>query len=425
MVVLKLFVIPVPIFDQNLAVEAYYFRFQRAENPIIFDQKLTHALDGNIDSKLFELLDEVGLEPFTTGKPIFVPISNINLLGGLQRKGTIGPPPGSIILRLDSSVTSEGMYIDAIKKFKAEGYKFALKLPKEFETYRPLLPFMDYIIVDQNTANKKDAMRLMKEYQTAIFIATHVNTYNMFNLAKASGYNFLEGRFYRTPISFGETEVSPLKMISIQLLNEVHHDDFDIDKVAKLIQNDVALTVSLLRFVNSAQGFGQQINSITHAAAMLGQNEIRKWCSTAASTTMASDKPNEINKLSLIRARFAEQLAVLFKLEKESESLFLMGLFSMLDVILDRSTDEALTLVSVSENIKQALVKRKGPYFDVLEFILLYENCDWTSISRILILNNIQPEEVYDVYLGTLNWYKDLMISFEQEMPEIVEVPEE
>ena len=410
---MKIFFIPVPIFDEDMAVMAYYFRYQHGDNPIIFDQKLTHQFDGKIASQLFDLLDEIGIEPFTLGRPIFVPVSNINLLSGFSRKGVLGPKPDQIILRLDETVTEEDIYIDAIKKAKDEGYKIALKLPKNVNDYRVILGLCDYIVVDQKTANKKEAMQLIKGYPNAKSVATHVDSYNLFNLANASGYDMFEGKFYSIPVPMGQTEISPLKMISIQLLNEVSKDDFDINEVAQLIQKDVALTVSLLSFVNSQQKGDQKISTISHAAAMLGQYEIRKWCSTAASSAMASDKPNEINKHSLIRAKFAENLAPIFGLSKDSESIFLMGLFSMLDVIMDKSIEEALTLVSVSEDIKAALVYNNGKFSQIYEFIQKYESCDWTNVARLMILNNSTVEEIFEAYMSTLTWYKDLLHSFE------------
>jgi EAL and modified HD-GYP domain-containing signal transduction protein len=409
----KLFVIPVPIFDKEMAVNAYYFRYQRADNLIIFDPP-THVMDGSINSTLLELLDDMGLDTFTNGKPIFIPISHINLMWGVHR-APHGPSPENIIFRIDGSVTSDTVHLEKIKAYKEEGYRFALRLPADFQNYYPVIELMDYIIVDQKTTKKRDAMELIKKYPDIKSIATHINTYNMFSLSKASGYDLFEGRFYRVPLSLDEKDVTPLKLISIQLIKAFRDENFDIDEVAKIIQKDIALTVSLLRFVNSQRlGLSQKINTISHAAAMLGQLELRKWGSTAASSTLSSDKPNAINKLSLIRAKFAENLAPLFGLAMHSESIFLMGLFSVLDVILDKSIDEALTMVSVSDNIKNALVKHEGLYHPLYEFMLFYEACDWTSVSRVLILNNIEIEDLYNAYISTLTWYRDLITSFSQ-----------
>jgi EAL and modified HD-GYP domain-containing signal transduction protein len=142
---------------------------------------------------------------------------------------------------------------------------------------------------------------------------------------------------------------------------------------------------------------------------MLGQNEIRKWITTAVSRLLGADKPSEVTRISLLRARFAEVLAPKFGLEAESESLFLMGLFSVLDAVLDIPMDEALKLVHVSDKIYSALVDRTGDFFPIYDFLLQYEAANWSVISRILLLNNIPVGDIYNCYVDSLKWYRDIV----------------
>lgn len=404
---MKLFVIPVPLFDKDIAVNSYYFRYLKGENLLLFNQAPYH-LGGGINSELIEILNDIGLESFTNGKPIFVPITNLHLISDMYKISKT--PPQNVILRINYTVTAETIYIERIKLLKSLGYRFALNLPNDFELYHPIIELMDYIIVNQVASNKKNALNLLSQYPKHISVASHINTNNMFNLAKATGYDLFEGSFYRVPLTVGENSLSPLKISSIKLLNVVKDLNFDIDEVSKIVEQDTSLAISLLKLVNLHYlSKGQQIKTISQAAAMLGQTELRKWVSAAASTALSADKPNEINKLSLIRAKFAEELAPLFGLKDDSESLFLMGLFSVLDVVLDKSIGEALDIVSVSDNIKNALVQNAGPYYPIYEFMLFYEMAEWTSVSRIIILNNIEVESIFKAYITTLTWYRDLI----------------
>lgn len=405
---MKLFVVPVPIFDNNMAIDSYHLMFKSGDNLIIGDQSPT-MLDGIINPKLLEIIDDLGIETLTLGKPIFLPISNITLLGDFHKH--FKSQPSSIVLNIDASVTGTKVYLEKLELCKSLGYKLAFKLPLHFEDNSSLLSLMDYIVVDQSTANKKEAIALLSKYSSCIAVASSVTTYNIFNLAKATGYDLFEGRFYRVPITAGKIQqVSPLKVLSVQLLNAVREDNFELDEISKIVEKDVALTVLLLKHINS-QRFATKIKTIQHAAAMLGQKELRKWVSTAASAQLASDKPSEISKVSLIRAKFGENLAPHFGMKLEADALFLMGLFSVIDVMLDLSIDEALTMVSVSDNIKDALVKHTGSYYPIYEFIQFYEAADWTSVSRFLILYGIAVEDIYEAYIDSVKWYKDLITS--------------
>ena len=160
-----------------------------------------------------------------------------------------------------------------------------------------------------------------------------------------------------------------------------------------------------------AQGIvtvNSEITSIRHASAMLGQRELKKWINTAVANKLYADKPNEITRLSLLRAKFAENLAPAFSLAAQAPELFLMGLFSVLDLILSKPMEEALKMVQVSKEIREALVDNKGKFAPIMSFITQYECANWQEISRLMILQEIDMEQVNEAYLSSLTWYRDL-----------------
>ena len=226
-------------------------------------------------------------------------------------------------------------------------------------------------------------------------------------LKKDGGYDLYEGEFFRVPVTRGQSEVAPLKINYIELLNLVNDSDFDLTKAADVIGRDTALVISLLKMVNR-MSVNSEITSIRHAAAMLGQKELKKWINTAVTNELCADKPNEITRLSLLRAKFAENLAPVFEMAIHSSELFLMGLFSVLDIILEKPMEEALEMVKVSRNIREALVDHKGDLSQVLDFVIQYEKASWQEVSRQMVLKNIEIDQVYDAYTKSLRWYRDL-----------------
>ena len=206
----------------------------------------------------------------------------------------------------------------------------------------------------------------------------------------------------------GENEVAPLKVNYIELLNMVNNDNFDLIDAADIIGRDTALTISLLRMVNKMT-VTSGITTIRHAAAMLGQAELRKWINTAVVNELYADKPSEITRLSLLRAKFAEKLAGVFGMENKGEELFLMGLFSVLDVILEKPMEDALEMVKVDGEIRGALIRQSGPLAPVLELMTHYETANWQDVSRQLVLAEIDVKPVSEAYEEALRWYRDLM----------------
>ena len=116
-----------------------------------------------------------------------------------------------------------------------------------------------------------------------------------------------------------------------------------------------------------------------------------------------------ITRLSLLRAKFAENLAAGFDLMMKKEELFLMGLFSVLDAVLDKPISEALNMVTVSSDIRNALVDNTGSLAPVYEFLLQYEGANWPEVSRLMILKKLELETVSEAYIASLTWYRALM----------------
>ena len=86
-----------------------------------------------------------------------------------------------------------------------------------------------------------------------------------------------------------------------------------------------------------------------------------------------------------------------------------MGLFSALDIMLDKTMEEALGMVQVSKNVKDALLEEKGDFAKILYFIKRYEDADWTEVSRLMVLDDLDMAHIYTSYLEALRWYRDLI----------------
>ena len=185
-------------------------------------------------------------------------------------------------------------------------------------------------------------------------------------------------------------------------------DDFDLTKAADIISQDTALIISLLRLANT-RSFNSEITSVRVAVSMLGQKDLTRWIQTTVIEKLCSDKPNELMRLSLLRAKFAENLAPVFGMAMRSQELFLTGLFSILDIILDCSMEEALSMVRVSGKIRTALLEHTGSLAEVLHFIVKYESAEWQEVSRQLVLKNIEIPDVSHAWVSSLQWYAKLI----------------
>ncbi len=407
----------IPLFDENMAVRAYSIFSQKDNNLLNPLLQGSGVNDGANQIPGLEVIQTMGIETLDDDMEIFVPVSNISVFADID--GQCDAPHNRLVLMIDRTVPPVEMYVNRLQELKDQGYKLAIRklAVQEFEDYRPVLKLMDYIFLN----NKKIAIDKAKIYFSNLYpeaklCAGNIDTQQTFEeLKQKGGYQLYEGEFYRVPVTKGKNEVAPLKVNYIELLNLVNDPNFELTEAADVIGRDTALTISLLQMVNR-MAHNSGITTIRHAAAMLGQVELKKWINTAVVNELYADKPSAVTRLSLLRAKMAEQLAPYFGLATNTEELFLMGLFSVLNVILDKTMEEALSMVQVSSDIRKALISHEGRLAPILDFIIQYETAAWQEVSRVMLLRNMSTRTVYNIYIGALKWYRELTtVETEQE----------
>ena len=400
----------IPFFDRNMSVSAYSL-FTRKNNFLMNPSLLgSRQFDGAAYVDGLELIQELGTTTLSGGKPIFVSLNNISIFSSLESecKNTNHAP----ILLIDQTFPPVSMYTDRIRELREFGYHFAIRnLPVHcYEDYAPILSQMDYVLSDcQKIDAVKASFYFRKLYPDICICASNIPDMETFGkLSPAETISLFEGTFFRMPVTRGEHKVSPLKINYISLLNLIEEDDFDLTKAADIISQDTALIISLLRLANT-RSFNSEITSVRVAVSMLGQKDLTRWIQTTVIEKLCSDKPNELMRLSLLRAKFAENLAPVFGMAMRSQELFLTGLFSILDIILDCSMEEALSMVRVSGKIRTALLEHTGSLAEVLHFIVKYESAEWQEVSRQLVLKNIEIPDVSHAWVSSLQWYAKLI----------------
>ncbi len=401
----------IPLFDNSMNVPAYSIFAQRENllaNPGLLG---TRSMDMASTVFGFEIVNNMGIDSLTEDGSVFVEVNSVSIFSNIEEACQANP--AKVTLLADKSVPPEDRYVQRIIQLKAKGFSFAIKglAYNQFDEYAEILNLANYILLDHKKMNINVAKSYFSsKYPGIKLVAVDVNSREEYDsLTEKEGYALYEGEFFRVPVTSKGSDVSPLKANYIELMNIVNAPDFELTEAADVISRDTALVISLLQMVNRMSR-NSEITSVRHAAAMLGQKELKKWINTALTKELCADRPSEITRLSLIRARFAENLAPLFEKAMFSGELFLMGLFSVLDIILDKPMEEALSMVQVSKEIHDSLVDRKGEFATVLKFIEAYENASFQEVSRQLMLLQIDDDKVYEAYVDALSWFGSMFL---------------
>ena len=407
---MKTFIVAIPFFDSDMSVRAYRLNSRSgqsligmmAEDMSVSDAVLTPGLD---------LVKTLGVEPLTGGVPLFIDINEYHLLMRIPIGLNIDPQ--QLVCVLPNRINPDAAVLERCSELKELGYKIAIEGLLEGLTKNPLFEYIDYIIIDVRdfTLDEKFSSTVKALVKLKQIVLSYVPDMDTFNKLVGFSNTVYCGGFFSQPITKGASKISPIKINALTLLKRINEEDFDLGDIADTIGRDPSLSISLLRFINTVMP--REIESIRNAVAILGQKEVKRWATAAISIQLADDKPNEITKLSLIRARFAENLAKAFSVGVFAPNLFMMGLFSLLDVILERPMEEAVKEVALDETVKAALVDKSGDFYKILEFIHAYEHANWDEIAILMVKYDLELEEITTAFVDSLVWYKALLDAIE------------
>ena len=409
------FISAIPFFDTEMAVRAYRM-MTRDGDKLLGAAEDFRMLGGELLAPALEFVKDIGIEPFAGRYDFFVGISKFQLLVGMPLNMKI--PPEKLVCVIDNEALSDNAAYVKMGILKRKGYRLALEgLPGTHLSMDTAVKVFDYFLLSCTAPGFSDDFKTIRPYifKTRLVI-TDIPDMAQYKKFAGARNVLLSGSFYSQPITKGLTEVSPLKINSLSLLRHINEEDFDLVVAANTVERDAALSISLLRFLNAMNpDRSRVIDSIRNAVAILGQNEVKKWATVAISISIGEDRPSEITRLSLIRAKFAENLAPAFDMAVKSGSLFIAGLFSLLDVILQMPMSRAIEEIAADSEVRDALINKEGPLSDVLALIFAYERADWHNASIIMVKSGVDIEELTQAFLDALYWYRQILDAIDAE----------
>jgi len=400
---LEHFIARQPIFDTKGRVYAYELLFRSGlHNYFDCDDQDRAAASVIANSNLLFDLGEM-----TGNTKAFINCTRRVLLEGMLT--TL--PHQQTVIEILEDVEPDEEVIAASRKLKDQGYIMALDDFVYHNNYEPLLTIADIIKVDFLLSDIDEQKRLAQKMipRGIKMLAEKVESHEIYEQAKEMGYQLFQGYYFAKPVIISRKDIPTNKIQFLRILKDVHAEEVDFKKLALTIQSEVSLSYKLLKLINSAAfALRHKVTSILQALSLLGMREIRSWVSLLSISSLANDKPAELVVSSLIRARICEQLAQLCKMGDRQSDLFLMGLFSLLDVIMSRPIEEILQEITVEEDILAALTGTKGQMLSVLNLVIAIEKGQWDQVSALATALQLDEQPLSKAYLDAVKWAQDI-----------------
>ena len=391
------FVARQPIFDRAQNVFGYEILFRNGvEDYFNADPEL--AARSTLDSSLL-----FGINMLCDNRRAFVNCTRDVLFKDLITL----LPPNQTVAEILETVEPEDRVIAACKRLKAFGYLIALDDFAPDDPRLPLCEFADIIKVDVRATQPEERAGMIRRFGSpkCKMLAEKLETPHEFQQAREMGFVYFQGYFFCRPEIVIGREVPASRLHYIRLLEMVSHSEIDMRELEQMLKQEASISYRLLRYLNSPLfGFALEIKSIRHAMAVLGEREMRRWVRLVVTVGAAEQKCSELVLMGLARARFCELLPD--RLHSNSD-LFLMGLLSIMDAILEVSMDLLLEQLPVDRETKATLLGQDSSIRPLYQLMLAQEAGEWAQSSAIAKQLNLPDEEVASTWWRALQWAQE------------------
>lgn len=319
-------------------------------------------------------------------------------------------PPTKAVLEILEDVPATPEILEACKRLSNANYTLALDDFIPTPANAAFIPYAKILKVDFRATTHDERVKIVKKFGGSVtLLAEKVETQEEYEEALKLHFSLFQGFYFCKPALLCRRDASPSRMAYIRLIEAIANESMDLSKLEDIIKSDAALCFRLLRYLNSAVFCLQSgVSSIRHALALLGEREIRRWVMLTAVAQAADGKPVELVRNAMIRAKVGELLAP--KAKCKAYDAFLVGLFSLMDAVLDLPLSELVTKVELPPAVNAALCGVDGRLLQLLDLVRNNEVGDWDNCELIGSKLGIDEPGLTHAYLESLKWVEQLSV---------------
>ena len=316
-------------------------------------------------------------------------------------------PPGYGVLRVLAGAARQPEVLEALQDMREHGYLVSIDLEPGIVD-QALCSQADILVQDFAAAKVNGLAEAAARTETKLQVRG-VQSIEQFEKARDMGFTLYQGGFFKEPEPMPGRKLSSSHVSRINLFQLMESEDPDLKEIAAAIGSDVSISFRLLSYLNSPFfGLSRKIQSIDQAIALLGWNKLKTWLRAVIIADMAGqdEVPQELAALSLQRARFFELLSTEYDWWGfQPSTLFLVGIFSLLDVILGMQMNDLTDKLPLDPKLKAALRRdANSEYLPLFHLISYLEDGDWSSLETNSRQLGLELEQVKAFHAQARDW---------------------
>lgn len=389
-----------PIFNPDKTVFAYQFIYRT-------------GIQGSFPIGLNEYLEEENSPGLNVDDLLQVNKTIINVLPDLLDEFINTFTSKDVVIELSEmhQEPSDG-FLNLLKEAKSRGFQLLINI--EQSQWQAVLNIANYVkvnIVDNSPSEVCQLQEKLQQQSNKIeLIATKVHTMFQFEQCKSLDVDYIQGFFFLDSKRDDNKQLPSNKLAYLQLMSEIAKPELDINALEGIFQKDPTLSFLLIKFINNPLvNKSHKISSIRHAINYLGEVMLRRFVAIVSLAGLNCDQAQELLNLSLSRAKFCELVDAKIYDATDAMSAFLVGLFSLIDIILNKPIEELLVSIGLDENIFQALTKNEGAYADILACSKAIESGDWLVFFELAKQMEVTREELFEAHRQAVRWQYQML----------------
>jgi EAL and modified HD-GYP domain-containing signal transduction protein len=347
----------------------------------------------------------IGLDVLCDGRQAFLNCTREVLLNDYV---TLFPSTQTVVEVLET-VPPDDAVVEACRRLKQAGYSIALDDFAVNDPRESLTDLADILKVDLRATSSADAAAMVKRYgpSRCCMLAEKVETREEFSSTKKDGFLYFQGYFFRRPEILTAHEIPANQLNYLRMLTAVSRPELDVREIENLVKSEASLCYRLLCYLNSPVfGFSSEIHTVRHALGILGEREVRRWIRLVATLGAGQGKTSDLVLAALVRARFCELLSP--KLQRGDSDLFLMGMLSLMDILLEIPMRQVLENVAVDHECKTVLLGQASPLLPFYQMMLAQESGDWKTVSILAPQLALTEADIANVYWQAMQWARQV-----------------
>ena len=385
-------------------VIGYELFYRESYDDVHFSSDFETATTNTIDTLIV-----MGLDVVCDGRLGFVNCTRQMLLS----ETFLLLPPDRVVIEIQETVAPDEEVVAACQRLRGLGYRIALDNFRLEDPREQLVEYAECLKVDIrrfDTGQISDIIRTYRNNNRHI-VAQKVETRLQFITAVKDGFRYFQGYFFQFPERMRARQIPGNQAGHMRLLQAISAPVVDLAKVEELIKHDASLCYRLLRYLNSPLlGLSCAVHSIRHAMNLLGEKELVRWVRMATTLAVGHEKCSDLVLSSLVRARFGELVAP--KVDHGNSDLFLMGLFSLMDAILDVPMGVVVEGLSLDPETREELLglKTEAPtrLTPIFQLMVGLEQGDWGKVASLANKLKLALTFVNRSYTDAMKWARQM-----------------